>query len=219
MRSFCFNSLNGDRKYRAENWTEYFATFIGNGVFAAPAASMQIKETSGLSVRVAAGKCFINGYAGYADGADILTLQYGGALPRIDRIVIRLDLAARNIYPAVITGTAAQIPVPPDIVRKGALFDLGIAKISVAANASAVTQAQITDTRSDSEVCGFVKGVVDQIDVTDLFAQYQAAWDNFFGSLTANNDKIIINTADEQARRDITVLKADQSITEYFKAF
>ena len=180
---------------------------------------MQVKETSGLSVRVAAGKCFINGYAGYADGTDILTLQYGGALPRIDRIVIRLDLAARNIYPAVITGTAAQSPVPPDIVRKGALFDLGIAKISIAANASAVTQAQITDTRPDSEVCGFVKGVVDQIDVTDLFAQYDAAWNNFISSLFADNDKIYINTADEQARRDITVLKSDQSITEYFKAF
>ena len=217
MRSFCFNSLNGDRKYRAENWTEYFATFIGNGVFANPAASMQVKETSGLSVRVAAGKCFINGYAGYADGTDILTLQYGGALPRIDRIVIRLDLAARNIYPAVITGTAAQSPVPPEIVRKGALFDLGIAKISIAANASAVTQAQITDTRPDSEDCGFVKGVVDQIDVTDLFAQYQAAWDDFFGSLTANNDKIIINTADEQARRDVRILKKRFSVSDSFK--
>lgn len=138
---------------------------------------------------------------------------------RLVRIVIRLDFAARNIYPAVITGTAAQSPVPPDIVRSGAVYDLGIAKITVAANTSAVTQAQIADTRPDSEVCGFVAGVVNQIDVTDLFAQYEAAWNNFIGSLTTDNDKIYINTADEQARRDIAALRSELSMTEWFKAF
>lgn len=216
MRCGFFNSLGGDRKYRAENWAEYFASFLSNGVFVDPAASMQVRETGGLAVRVAAGKCFINGYAGYADGTDVLALDYGGALPRIDRIVIRLDLTARNIYPAVITGTAAQSPVPPDIVRSGAVYDLGIAKINVAANASEVTQAQIADTRPDSEVCGFVAGVVNQIDVTQLFAQYDAAFNDLIGSLAASQDNININTADEQARRGIAALKRRFSVSDHF---
>ena len=219
MRSAFFNSMNGDRKYRAENWAEYFSQFIGNGVYINPATCMQVREAGGMRVQIKAGSCFINGYAGYADGTDVLTLDHGGIMPRMDRIVIRLDFAARNIYPAVITGTAADSPSPPAIVRDGSIYDLGIASITVPANATAVTQASITDTRPNSAVCGFVSGVVDQVDVTDLFAQFDAAWNDFIKSLLAEDDRIYINTADEQARKDILAMKLRSKTSDILRVF
>lgn len=198
MRSGFFNSMKaegekfGDRVYRAEDWAQYFAQFIGNGVYANPAASMQVRSVSGLIVRISAGSCFINGYTGYADGTDLLTLNYGSGLPRIDRIVLRLDLAARSIYPVVIMGTAAESPVPPNIIRNNSMYDLCIAQISVAANATSVSQANITDMRSNSSVCGFVAGVINQIDTTDLFLQYEAQWNEFVTQL-GEDDHVIIS--------------------------
>lgn len=198
MRSGFFNSMKaegekfGDRVYRAEDWAQYFAQFIGNGVYANPAASMQVRSVSGLIVRISAGACFINGYTGYADGTDLLTLNYGSGLPRIDRIVLRLNLAARSIYPVVIMGTAAESPVPPNIVRNNSVYDLCIAQISVAANTTAVSQANITDMRSNSGVCGFVAGVINQIDTTDLFLQYEAQWNDFVTQL-GEDDHVIIS--------------------------
>lgn len=198
MRSGFFNSMKaegekfGDRVYRAEDWAQYFAQFIGNGVYANPAASMQVRSVSGLIVRISAGSCFINGYTGYADGTDLLTLNYGSGLPRIDRIVLRLDHMARSIYPVVIMGTAAESPVPPNIVRNNSVYDLCIAQISVAANATSVSQANITDMRSNSLVCGFVAGVINQIDTTDLFLQYETQWNEFVTQL-GEDDHVIIS--------------------------
>lgn len=198
MRSGFFNSMKaegqkfGDRVYKAEDWAQYFAQFIGNGVYANPATSMQVRSVSGLIVRISAGSCFINGYTGYADGTDLLTLNYGSGLPRIDRIVLRLDHMARSIYPVVIMGTAAESPVPPNIVRNNSMYDLCIAQISVAANTTSVSQANITDMRSNSGVCGFVAGVINQIDTTDLFLQYEAQWNEFVTQL-GEDDHVIIS--------------------------
>ena len=177
MRGSFFNSLDGDRKYNAGHWAEYFSQFLTNGIYAEPAESMQVQAAGGLDVLIAAGSCFINGYAGYSDGTDKVTVEYGGSSPRIDRIVICLDMQGRRIYPAVRKGTAAASPSAPGIIRDGTFYDIGIASVYVKANATEITQADITDTRSDTSLCGWVTGVIDQIDTTALFAQYEAQWE------------------------------------------
>ena len=177
MRSSFFNSLNGDRKYNATHWAEYFSQFIGNGVYAEPSTSMQVQATKGMTVKVGAGACFINGYAGYGDGSDVLTLDLGTSASRIDRIVIRLDYSLRSIYPAIIKGTAASSPEAPAIVRDGTYYDICIAEITVGINAAEITQSDIKDVRGDNTVCGWVAGTIDQIDTTGLFAQYEAQWE------------------------------------------
>lgn len=61
-KSSFFNSVSGDRVYRAEEWAEYFASFIGNGVFPVPSTSLQVVAGSGMAVAVKTGKAWINGY-------------------------------------------------------------------------------------------------------------------------------------------------------------
>lgn len=191
MRSSFFNSLNGDRKYNATHWAEYFSQFIGNGVYAEPSTSMQVQATKGMAVKVGAGACFINGYAGYGDGSDVLTLDLGTSAKRIDRIVIRLDYSLRSIYPAIIKGTAASSPVAPAIVRDGTYYDICIAEITVGINAAEITQSDIKDVRGDNTVCGWVAGTIDQIDTTELFAQYEAQWELLKGACAQDAEAVI----------------------------
>lgn len=215
MRGGFFNNINGDRKYNAGHWAEFFAQFIGNGVYGKSASNMQVCAGDGLNVSIMTGSCFINGYHGYADGTDTFKIDYGGAYPRIDRIVIRLDMPGRKIEPALIKGDAAEAPAAPDIVRDGTYYDICIAEIYVAANADVITQADITDTRGDTALCGYVTGVIKQVDTTELFAQYQAAWNDFIAQL-GESDKVTINTEDVYGRKLTDSVRMQQSFGSMF---
>lgn len=179
-----FNSVGGDRKYNADDISNYFVKLISDGVFATPATAMQVTASSGMTVQVGAGwgfiKCrYVCNTAGYfltLDAADVL-------LPRIDRIVMRLDMTNRLIEIAIKKGTAASSPTAPALTRNDDVWELSLAQIAVAANATAISQADITDERNDSDVCGYVAGLIDQIDSTNLFAQFTAAFNDWFDEI------------------------------------
>ena len=50
-RSAFFNSINGDRRYKAEVFAEYFSSFIGNGVFPNPSTSLQVIANDDMQKR------------------------------------------------------------------------------------------------------------------------------------------------------------------------
>ena len=226
MRSGFFNSYLGDRKYSAEDWADYFRQFIGNGVYADPASSLQVQAAGGLTIRIAAGSCFINGYAGYSDGSDLLKLKYGGAYPRIDRIVIRLDMTARSIYPAVIMGKEAGDPSPPNITRKASIYDICVGEITIGANAADIYPSDIKDMRFDASVCGIVAGVLNQIDTEEYMSQIVSAvttavmtatnlalsqssaeWNKFLDSVLTKDGNVVITLPNEDLKRDVAMLK------------
>ncbi len=179
-----------DRAESADFWAEYFKRFIGNGVYSDPASSFQILENSGLSLKVKAGSCFINGYFAFDSSDAVITLADSHtSLPRIDRIVARLDMTQREITIAVLTGTPSSAPTAPDLTRNSTVYELALADVTVDAAATAVSQLNITDLRPNSAYCGFVSGVISQIDTTGLFAQYQSEFDSWFSALKNAIDK------------------------------
>lgn len=175
-KSSFFNSVSGDRVYRAEEWAEYFASFIGNGVFPVPSTSLQVVAGSGMAVAVKTGKAWINGYFYYNTSDLLVTLATAdGVLNRIDRIVVRWDLTERKISVAVKSSTPATSPVAPALQRDADAYELCLADVLVGAGVTAISQANITDRRLDGSLCGVVAGVVDQID-TDAFNAQLEAW-------------------------------------------
>ena len=62
QKSSFFNSVSGDRKYKAEDWAQYFASLIGNGVFPQPSTGLQVVAGESMDVTVHAGNAWINGY-------------------------------------------------------------------------------------------------------------------------------------------------------------
>ena len=191
-KSSFFNSVSHDRVYRAEEWAEYFASFIGNGVFPVPSNNLQVVAGSGMVVTVKAGKAWINGYFYYNTGDLSLTLPVAdGVLSRIDRIVVRWDLTERLISVVVKSSTPSASPTPPALQRDADAYELCLADITTGAGVTAISQAVITDRRLDPSLCGVVAGVVDQIDTAAFNAQLQAWFTDYKAqSLEEFNDLV-----------------------------
>lgn len=180
-----FNSVGGDRTYDADDISNYFLKLISNGVFATPSNAMQVTANGGMTVKVSAGWGFINCKWIENNAPYILTLDAADVvLNRIDRIVLRLDYTNRQMGIYVSKGTPASSPMPPFLQRtEGEIWELSLARISVSAGATSIAQADITDERADTSVCGYVTGLIDQIDTTNLFAQFTDSFDTWFAQI------------------------------------
>lgn len=77
-----------------------------------------------------------------------------GALPRVDRIVLRFDKTLNASVLAVKRGTAASSPTPPPVQRDALVYELGLYTVRVPAASVSISESDITDTMSDTEVCG-----------------------------------------------------------------
>lgn len=181
-----FNSMNGDRTYDADDISSFFYKLISNGVFVNPSTSLQVMADSGMTVTVSEGYGMIN--AKYVNNTSPLYLTLDSAdptNPRKDRVVMGLNYANRNITVYIKKGTAAADPAPPALTQSvGVLYELSLATIAISAGNSAITQADITDDRPDSNLCGYITGMIQQIDTSTLFAQFTAAYNEWFENLT-----------------------------------
>ena len=104
-----FNSQNGDRTYDSTDWAKYFDAVVTSGI-AGGSGSLEVTAGTGLSVSIAEGAILINGYQMLNDDTYSLELSTPAANPRIDAVVIRLDMSTRSIYPYIVEGTEAASP-------------------------------------------------------------------------------------------------------------
>lgn len=170
-----WNSINGDRVYNADSFSEWLDHFFTTGVFA---DELQVTAAGGMKLSVAKGYANIKGKVRFFDQPDVLTLQpAGSAYPRIDTVVVERNDTDRTVLLKVVTGTYSSMdPVPTAPERTAAVYQLVLAQIRVAAGATEITQADITDTRGDTDLCGIVAGTVEELD----FGQFTAQFDAYF---------------------------------------
>lgn len=202
-RSSFFNAIsangNYDRIYKAEDFARYFASFIGTGVFATPATNLQVTSTDTMNLTLKQGKAWINGYF-YENTEDLtLTVEVAdGTLNRIDRVVIRLDLVNREIKCYVKKGSFATSPVAPELTRNSDIYEIGLADIRVNKGVTKIVQDDITDLRQNNNFCGLVAGVVQQIDTTNLFTQFESAFNTWFDDIKGQlGDDVAGNLQDQ----------------------
>lgn len=150
-----------DRKYLAEQFARYFQHFVSNGVMNDVANQLKVSAGSGMSVVVSPGFAFINGFWFYNDDTLALSVPLNESpSTRYDSVRIRWNASTRSID---------CVYVADDIVnvRSDSYYDLQIAQVRVDASASVITDAVITDTRPNEELCGLVT-IVKAEDVGDL---------------------------------------------------
>lgn len=165
-----FNSKGGDRKYNATHWANYFKPLFKSGVFN---GDLQVVANGGMSVTVNVGYAWLIGY-GYQNTEPLpIDLEVAsGNLNRYDAIKIKLDLSARTITAYADKGGNAASPAKSVNTRSDTVFELTIAEVYIAAGTTVITQSMITDTRMDNTKCGWVTGAVDQIDFSQIYAQF-----------------------------------------------
>lgn len=185
IESYFFNAVQTgntyDRMYTAEDFCNYLEKLVGNGVFANPSTNMQVRAGTGMQVIVGAGQGWINGHK-IINTADMqLTIvQSDVVLNRIDRVIFYVDHSTRDMGISVLKGTPAQSPTAPALTRTATRYELSLATVYVTRQATSIANQNITDTRGDSSVCGYVAGLIDQINTTTLFQQYDDAFQTWF---------------------------------------
>lgn len=181
--SFPFDSVEvdgePDREYLADEFAEYFRTFISSGTFMDIPTNLQVVANGDMTVTLKPGRMYIDGYR-YKNTDDIL-IQISpadGVMNRIDRISATWSAEDRDIHYTLRQGTPAYKPLPPECRRDAEYKDYVVADIYVKAGVISVRQADITDRRLDSEVCGLAIPFYD-IDTSSLYDQLNDFYTDF----------------------------------------
>ena len=191
-KSSFFNSVSHDRTYKAEDWAEYFASFIGNGVFPVPSTGLQVVANDGMKLNVKTGKAWINGYFYFNTGDLAVELDTAdGQLNRIDRVVVRWDLTNRVMSVKVKSSSFSASPTAPALQRDADVYELALADIYVGAGVTAITQSKITDQRLNTSLCGVVAAVVQQIDTAAFNAQLEAWFTEYQSNSAAEYNSLV----------------------------
>lgn len=171
-----FNSVNGDRKYTAEDIGRYLHGIVSSGVYADTSTSLQVLAGDGMQVMVQPGRAMLDYHFMENDSPMPITLSPGSTQARIDAIVARLITGSRLCDIVVKEGTPAAAPVAPTMERTDEIKEYMLAAVYVERLATVITQENITDTRPDNAVCGWVHALIQQVDTSTLHAQYEEAY-------------------------------------------
>lgn len=172
---FNAKNINGqyDRVYNAEDFAAYFANFISSGVFAEPSDQLKVVPGGGLSINVSVGKAYIKGYWVSVPEVEhlIINPNMTGQTENV-KIVCEIDFTDRFPKIKVLEGVTSLLPDNE--------YQLVLATFSLQVGESEITSAMITDRRPDNNYCGFVTGLVDQINFKELMSQQQAQFEEWF---------------------------------------
>lgn len=172
-----FNSSNGDRTYNADQMSEYFKGLIGDGVFESVGGALQVLASSGMTINVSSGRMVID--CKWLDNDSTYSITMNPAhvtLNRYTAIVAQLDRSNRLMKIYAKDGIPASTPIYPTLQDDGIITELCLAYVYVPAGATSISQSNISDTRPDPAVCGWVTGLIEQVDTSTLFLQWQTAY-------------------------------------------
>ena len=172
--------------YDADDASGYLATRL-SGVYSAE-EDFAVTAQGGLSVQVSAGQAWVRparfkGRSIIMEQPATLSLTAADAVrSRIDRVVLRYDAAAKKTRLQVLEGVPDSAgPAAPAITRTELIYDLCLAEIKRPAGSTAVTVADIYDTRADETVCGVMRDGVNGIPTGILVKQFRAVIDALKG--------------------------------------
>lgn len=179
-----WNSNSGDRKYDAQSFEKWLKKFFTSGVFE---GDLQVLASSGMTVQVQTGYSNVNGKVGLFESATNVTLSAANSrYSRIDTIIIERNDVNRVIQIDKVTGAyTGENPQPtaPIWDETRGIYQLVLAQIYVGAGVSSISQEDITDKRTDTDVCGYIAGTVNEMD----FSQFTAQFESYFSTFEATH--------------------------------
>ena len=171
--------------YSAEDVATYLCTRT-SGVYSKE-TNFAVSITGTRQITVAPGLAWINyddfkGVSVCSREENVLTVpEADNTLNRVDRVVLQFDTSENITAIKLKTGTPAVAAQPPDILQNHNQYELGLCTISVPAGSTAVTVADIYDTRADETVCGVMRDGVHGIPTGTLVQQWKAVIESMRG--------------------------------------
>lgn len=186
-----FNSLNGDRKYNAEQMSAIFDGIINDGVFASIGTAFAVTADTEFQVTVGIGRAWFNSTWVYNDAILPIVLEQPEVLiDRIDAVVIEVDRtdAVRKGDVKVVKGTPSSSPVRPSLVKSEKVNQYPLAYILRKAGSASITQGNITSMVGTSE-CPFITGILEVLSIDTIVAQWGAQWNEWYDEQTTKNEE------------------------------
>ena len=171
--------------YSAEDVATYLCTRT-SGVYSKE-TNFAVSITGTRQITVAPGLAWINyddfkGVSVCSREENVLTVpEADNILNRVDRVVLQFDTSENITAIKLKIGTPAVAAQPPDILQNHNQYELGLCTISVPAGSTAVTAADIYDTRADETVCGVMRDGVHGIPTGTLVQQWKAVIESMRG--------------------------------------
>lgn len=214
---FFYNSVSGDRVYDADSFSDWLKKFFTTGVFI---GDLQVTANDNMTVTIGGGYANIGGKVMLWEAPNTLDVTTANSTyNRIDTVVVERNDTDRQFYIKVITGSATDTPTPTAPVRSGTVYQLVLAEILVAAGATSISQADITDKRPDTNVCGFVAATVDQIDFSQIQAQYDSFIANYKTAVAEDYKNYTDMLADDHAGFQATIADYTDLVKELYQSW
>ena len=181
-----FNSVNGDRLYNADQMSRIFEGLITDGVYASVGNKLAVQPNSGMTIQIATGRGWFGRHWVNNDSEYTLTVAESDVvLKRYVAVCIKVDDtdAVRDAVPYLKYGEFATNPVKPTMIRTETVKEYCLAYIYIGAGVSEITASVIEDTRADESLCGWVTGLIEQLNSATLFEQFTAIFNDWFNGL------------------------------------
>lgn len=162
LKSGFFDSINHDRLYGSDDFSDYFEGLISDGIYAGVGKEFKVSaDGSTMGVKVDSGRAKILNK--YVRNTDVLEIEIDAAdseNPRWDAVCVsvNLDEAYRNGYVDIHKGTPAVDPQKPDVPDTNAAKLFVLAYVYVPAQAAAITAENVNDNRGTAN-CPYVVGI------------------------------------------------------------
>lgn len=216
-----FDSVNKDRLYSADEMNRPYKRVITDGVFATPAGTPStdlqvLSANNNMNIIVKAGEGLFAG-KWFENAADIaITVPNNtSTVPRRDSVIVQVDkrIAGRKGSIIYRTGTPNSNPMPPNLSTANNVIEYRIANIYVSPSAVYIGQDAITDLRGSSE-CPWITSLVKQVDTSQLYNQWQAAYAKYYqDETTAFNNFMTTLTEQLSVSTNIVMLESHYTST------
>lgn len=171
LTSGFFNSLNGDRKYNADDISSMFDGIITDGIIKNHGEAFAVTANSGNTINIGSGRAWHNHTWTNNDSTMVLiTSPADSSLDRIDAVVLEINKSdeVRSNSIKIIAGTPAASPTNPTLTNTIDVLQLPLAYILRPAGSTAVSQANITS-MIGTESCPYARPIIDEVEMTEAY--------------------------------------------------
>jgi len=181
-----YDAIGHDRQYTAEQLSSIFNGIVTDGIFQSIGNAFAVSPDTGMDIKIGSGRAWFNN-TWTLNTADITrTVNASHAtLDRIDTVVLqvcKLSSERKNSI-LIIAGTEAASPVPPTLLAGSSdTWQYPLADILVEAAVTSIDAGDITN-RIGTADCPFITGILETIDMSWLFAQWDWDFNDWFDNL------------------------------------
>lgn len=187
-----FDSIDGDRKYKAEDFNQFFDGFVSEGVLGPVGDWFQVTPSSGMNVSVGSGKAwFLTTWISNTSSRIVQIAAADPTYPRVDTVVLDFNMTSRENSIRVLTGTPDAFPVNPTRIETDNRRQVPLCDIWVSPGVSTIITSNITN-RIGTVSCPFATGLLQQASTSDLLIQWRQEFNEWMGGV--ENDLAEIDT-------------------------